>query len=69
MVLYFIAGFILFISGCDKDDPYGPGTDPVDQPEWIIGADLSLVTKLQKAGAVYRDFQGKKCGNTSFFST
>ncbi|HPJ55444.1 MAG TPA: glycosyl hydrolase 53 family protein, partial [Bacteroidales bacterium] len=66
-IICLLAGIFLLFPGCEKKEPSGPGTDPVDQPDWIIGADLSLVTKLQNAGALYRDFQGNNVDVLPFF--
>ena len=66
-ILFLLAGIFLLSTGCDKKDPSGPGTDPVEQPAWIIGADLSLLTRMQQAGAVYRDFQGQNVEVLPFF--
>ena len=66
-IICLLAGLLLLFPGCEKKEPSGPGTDPVDQPDWIIGADLSLVTKLQFAGAVYTDFQGNNVDVLPFF--
>lgn len=59
--------FAMFLpaAGC-KDKPE-PGTDPVEQPDWIVGADLSLLSRIQAAGGVYKDSQGKDVDALSFF--
>jgi len=67
MIICSLAVIFLLFPGCDKKDPSGPGADPVDQPDWIIGGDLSLITTLQQAGAVYCDFQGKNVEVLPFF--
>jgi arabinogalactan endo-1,4-beta-galactosidase len=46
------------ITGCSKDDPPVPGTEPVEQPGWIVGADISLLSRLRAAGAVYKNSDG-----------
>ena len=52
---------------CCKDGPNVPGTDPVVQPDWIVGADISLLSRIQAAGGVYKDSQGKEVEVLSFF--
>jgi len=64
--VFFCLMFAMFLpaAGC-KDKPE-PGTDPVEQPDWIVGADLSLLSRIQAAGGVYKDSQGKDVDALSF---
>jgi len=65
-VLLLIMSAFSLACGCCKDEP-APGTDPVEQPDWIVGADLSLLSRIQQAGGVYKDSQGKDVEIFTFF--
>lgn len=66
IISFFVAG-ILLITGCNKQpDPSGGG-EPIDQPDWIIGADMSLLPTYLKAGAVYKDEYGNDVAVLPFF--
>ena len=58
---------IILITGCRGDDRRRPGTDPVEQPAWIVGADISLLTRMLSAGAVYKDSDGRDIEVMSYF--
>ena len=58
---------VILITGCRGDDRRRPGTDPVEQPAWIVGADISLLTRMLSAGAVYKDSDGRDIEVMSYF--
>ena len=58
---------LLLPVSCRRNGFNGPGNDPVVQPDWIVGADVSLLSRIQAAGGVYKDSNGKAIDVLSFF--
>ena len=46
------------ITGCSKDDPPVPRYRTCGAAGWIVGADISLLSRLRAAGAVYKNSDG-----------
>ena len=59
-----LTGMFLLLFSCRNVLPTPP---PVTQPDWIVGADLSLLDRNVAAGAVYKESNGKDVEALSFF--
>lgn len=58
---------LLLMSACKHTEPENNGGKEGEQPDWIVGGDLSLLPSFTAARAVYKDINGNPVQPLDFF--